>query len=229
MSPKILAIDTALDACSIAIQYGNLKKESYLLAPRQQTQLILPMLERLLEESQLELIDFDVLALSSGPGSFTGLRIGSSVIQALAFTTEKPVVLVSTLQTLAQGFWREHQISQAAVVIDAHMQEVYWGIYQLDADNLMQATCSDQLNKPESIIISCKSTWAAIGNGWKTYDKILLTKAASQPCMIDSERLPHALDMLEIAAAKFKRGEYVTAEKALPNYLRGNQAWKKIK
>ncbi len=229
MTIKILAIETALDACSVAIKSNDLIKESFLIAPRQQTHLILPMIEQLLADWDLKISDLDALALSYGPGNFTGLRIGSSVIQALAFTSQKPIVLVSTLQAIAQGAWREHQIEHINVVVDAHMQEVYCGSYQLSANNIMTAQVPDQIDKPELIKITFKDRWLGVGSGWKLYEKILLANSLTKPAMIDFQYLPHAYDVAEIAAVKFSQGEYVNEDAALPNYLRGAEAWKKIK
>lgn len=229
MPTTILAIETSLDACSVAIASDEIIKASFTYAPRQQTQLLLPMIEQLLLETKLKISDVDALAFSYGPASFTGLRISSSVIQALAFAANKPVVLVSTLQTLAQGSWREHQTPQVVVAVDAFMQEIYWGAYELGADHVMTAKTLDQLDKPDALTLGYQDKWTAVGNAWTTYENILLTNVISKPTAIDVERSPHAYDVAQIAIGKFAQGEVVCAEAALPHYLRGADAWKKTK
>src|SRR5690554_2590516 len=99
---KILAIETATEACSAALLIDDAILERYELAPQRHNRLILPMIESLLAEAGIKISQVDAVAFGRGPGSFTGVRIAAGVAQGIAFGADLPVVPVSTLAALAQ-------------------------------------------------------------------------------------------------------------------------------
>ena len=101
MTVKLLAIETATEACSAAVLIGDDVIERYQVAPRQHNELILPMCEQVLAQAGVTLKQIDALAFGCGPGAFTGLRIAASVTQAIALAHDLPVASVSTLANLA--------------------------------------------------------------------------------------------------------------------------------
>ena len=103
MSTRILAIDTATEACSVAVWNQGEIHALFELCPREHTQRILPMVQQVLAESGLALNQLDALAFGRGPGSFTGVRIGIGIAQGTALGADLPMIGVSTLQTMAQG------------------------------------------------------------------------------------------------------------------------------
>jgi tRNA threonylcarbamoyladenosine biosynthesis protein TsaB len=220
MSLKILAIDLTTEACSAALFHGGDIQARFQWAPRQHSQLILPMLESLLNEAGLKPKDLDAMALCRGPGSFTGCRIGASIVQAIAFAVDIPVVLVSSLQCLAQGAYREFQAQHVLAAIDARMHEIYWASYQLDEEGIMAEVDAEQLSDPKQVQTSLSSEWIGVGSAWDTYSDILTSNAK---CLLQQwvpQRYPKAYDVAFLAAHAFRKGEFVSAEKALPVYLR---------
>lgn len=220
MSSKILAIETATEACSVALLHQELIQERYQLAPQQHTHLILPMLESLLDEAGLKLGDLDAIALCRGPGSFTGSRIGASIVQAIAFAAEIPVILVSSLQCLAQGAYRELQAEHVLAAIDARMGEIYWASYQLNAQGIMSEVAAELLSNPAQMPLTNLSGFTGVGSAWDRYHELLASQFKGQLQQWVPQRYPRAYDVAVLAAHAFQKGQFVSAEKALPVYLR---------
>ena len=133
---RILAIETATEACSAALYVDGEVSERFQLAPREHALLILPMIDALLVDAGMSLGALDAVAYGRGPGSFTGVRIAASVAQGVAFAADLPVVAVSTLASLALGAMSatgQHSVMSA---LDARMNEVYWGLYEREPAGL---------------------------------------------------------------------------------------------
>ncbi|MCF6235911.1 MAG: tRNA (adenosine(37)-N6)-threonylcarbamoyltransferase complex dimerization subunit type 1 TsaB [Gammaproteobacteria bacterium] len=221
---KILAIDTASDACSAALWLDGDIFERYELAPRQHTSLILPMVESLMADAGLSLTQLDAVAFGRGPGAFTGVRIATGVIQGLALGADLPVVPVSSLAALAQGASRIHRQKNILAAFDARMGEVYWGQYCLADNGLVELLGNELVCAPQVVPKPSQSLeWLAVGNGWRAYEDEL-----NSVCQVvnisaqDVDYLPHAQDVAQLAVNDFKKGLAVSAEQALPVYLRDN-------
>jgi tRNA threonylcarbamoyladenosine biosynthesis protein TsaB len=109
---KLLAVETSTEACSAALYIDGIVNERFELAPKEHTKLILPMIDLLMSEAGLKPQQLDALAFSCGPGSFTGVRIATGVIQGIALGADLPVVPVSTLAAIAQDFFDNHSKAQ---------------------------------------------------------------------------------------------------------------------
>lgn len=225
---QILALDTSLDACSVALLQDEKITEKHQIAPKKQTQLILPLLEQLLQENNLKLEQLDALAFCHGPASFTGIRIAAGIIQGLALATNLPVITLSSMQAMAQGAYRQFGAEKVLACLDARMQEVYWGVYQLGAHNLMTAVIPDTLCPPQQIIIPESENWLGIGHGWSVYPEILQHACGKNLFQIEANFNPHAQDIALLAKYYYEQGKAVAKEQALPLYLRGAGNWKKI-
>lgn len=118
---RILAIDTATEACSAALWNDGTLSAHFEICPREHTQRILPLVQEVLAESGTTLTELDALAFGRGPGSFTGVRIGIGIAQGLALGSELPMIGVSTLATMAQGAWRKTGATRVLAAIDARM------------------------------------------------------------------------------------------------------------
>lgn len=222
----LLALETANEWCSVALFDGQTvlaHREDN--RSREQTRLILPMIDAVLAEQGIQVGALDAIAFSRGPGSFSGVRINAAVAQALAWAHDLPVVPVSTLQALAQAAYRQHHLTQVLAVLDARMNEVYAAAYQLDQQQLMQPLTDesgieqlvpyDQVKLPDQA-----QCYAVAGNGGS-----LLTHAKELATYSDVHA--NSTDIARLGYAAFKAGKAVSADQALPVYLRDN-AWKKI-
>lgn len=217
---KILALETANEQCSVAIVDAKqtLFFEHHHEA-RMQTQQILPMIERGLAESKSTWQDISAIAFSRGPGSFSGVRINAAVTQALAWANDLPVIPVSTLQALAQQAYQDAKFSEVTAVIDARMNEVYFGQFTVDDQGIMQLKGDEQLLGYDQAMMQLNAPFDVnvVGTGAN-----LLGHTCAENLFY-----ANAIDIAEIAKAEWLAGYSVSADQALPVYLRDN-AWKKI-
>lgn len=222
---KILAIDAATEACSVALQIGNETLGKFELAPQQHSQKLLPFVDEILAQAGVKLGQLDAIAYGQGPGSFTGVRIGVSVTQGLAFGADLPVVGISSLATMAQQAISQLQSEQVVTAIDARMSEVYFAVYQ-NNQGLAELNAAEIVRKPELLEASTDLNSAtAVGTGWQTYNDILQQKFACQNSEI---LLPNAEFMLPLAQAELAAGKGQSAEFAQPNYVRDEVSWQKL-
>lgn len=226
--PNLLVIDTATEACSVALKYNDQVVTRYKVAPREHGELILPMVDEVLNQAQVKLTQLDAIVYGQGPGAFTGLRICISVVQGLAFGADLPVIGISSLQAMAQGLYQHRGERNVLAAIDARMGEVYWGQYQLH-DGVMELVGSEVVCAPELVTVSNANTstiYNGVGTGWKTYASEL-SKTINLLAVIHIESLyPLAEYMLPLAQKLYQQGKAVPAEQAVPVYLRDNVAKK---
>jgi len=235
MSTRILAIDTATEACSVALYNTATSAENgetlayFELCAREHTQRILPMVQQILAEAGLTLNQLDALAFGRGPGSFTGVRIGIGIAQGLAFGAELPLLPISTLQTMAQGAYRQTGAEQVLTAIDARMGEVYWGKYTRQSSGVWEGESTEAVLKPQQLAeheVSLHGRWATAGTGWQTYPQLIGSTAVE--LVNGNMLLPQAEDMLPLALVAWERGVRVNAAEADPTYLRNEVTWKKL-
>lgn len=221
----LLALDTATEACSVALLHDGKVLTHYEVIPRLHAQRLLPMIKDLLADAGVALSALDAIAFGRGPGAFTGVRIAIGVVQGLAFGLDRPVLPVSNLAVLAQRAYREHDARQVAAAIDARMDEVYWGCYQEVAGE-MRLSASEAVLPPEraALPIDAVGDWFGAGTGWGYAARIPVTLIGS-----DATMLPHAQDLLTLATFAWQRGEAIVADEALPVYLRDEVATPKAR
>lgn len=230
MSTRILAIDTATEACSVALYNQGETLAHFELCAREHTQRILPMVQQILAEAGLSLTQLDALAFGRGPGSFTGVRIGIGMAQGLSLGAELPLLPVSTLQTMAQGAYRLTGADNVLAAIDARMGEVYWGEFSRNAQGVWSGEETEKVIKPEQLLARAaelSGRFATVGTGWETYPHLLGESPAAE--LFDGKMLlPHAEDMLPLALQLWENGIRVNPEEAEPTYLRNEVTWKKL-
>ena len=224
---KILALDASTDACSVALTVDGVTSHIFELAAKSHTQRLLPMVDEILRAANCRLRDLDAIAYGRGPGSFTGLRICMGVVQGLAFGASLPVIPISTLQAMAQGFVAENADNALPllVALDARMDEVYWGLFS--ADKIPQALSDEYVMKPadvceQNIVQELNKQFIAIGPGWHYAD--LHTNFPNQ---LVQDAHPNAKDILSLAVDAFQQGQRISILDAQPVYLRDSVSWKK--
>lgn len=223
---NILAIDTATEACSVALLTEGVCQEIFEIIPRQHTERVLPMVDELLKQADISLSQLNALAFNSGPGSFTGVRVATSVVQGLAFSNNLPVVPVSSLAALAQLAFREQNQHQVLSAIDARMNEMYWACYQLE-DGLMRLVGEEKVSPANKVDVDGK--WHCQGSGWDTFQTELEQSKRVNIISSSLKCFPHAQDIAVLAADLYKQDKVVSAEYAVPTYIRDEVTWKKIK
>ena len=213
---RILALDTATEACSAALYVQGDITSRCLVDPRGHARNLLPMIEVLLSEAGLKLQQLDAIAFGRGPGSFTGLRIAAGITQGLAFAAGLPVIPVSTLAILAQGADNDAVLA----AIDARMHEAYWAAFSRDRDGVMQPVVEEAVCPPDQVTCPGRGEWQARGSGWKAYGDALNNHCTGRIVQYEPEALPHAADMIPLALQLYRQGRSVSAGQAVPVYLR---------
>ena len=227
---KLLAIETATDACSAALSIDGEIIERFEIAPRAHTELILPMVDALMVESGLRISQIDAMAFGRGPGAFTGVRIAVGVTQGIAFAADLSVVPVSTLAALAQGVNAGEGLAERVLVaLDARMDEVYWGAYQRNGAGLMELVGLECVSAPNEVPLPTGKGWVGAGIGWTAYDDRLPAHCEGLVSTWDGAVFPRARDVALLGVAGCLAGQSVSAEQALPVYLRDKVTWKKIR
>lgn len=218
---KILALDTSTEYCSIALSLGGEIVSREVLAEQRHSELILPMLQRMLAETQLTLAQLDGIAFGAGPGSFTGLRIACGVTQGLAFGADLPVTGICTLEALAQ----QADDNNVITAIDARMSEIYHAAYTKAADG-WQKVSGPVLCLPQHAPLVTGGSWTGCGSGFSMYGEALRIRYDACLSHIIGNLRPHARDMVQLAVPIFANGLGIDPADAVPLYIRNKVALK---
>ncbi len=180
-SLNILAIDTALGACSAAIlSGGEIKAGQFKLLHRGHAEALMDMIGAVEEEAGLRLLDMDRLAVTIGPGTFTGLRVGLSAARGMALAARCPLVGVTTLQAVAFAACSRTRPTDASIaaIFDARKDEVYFQMFSNNATPLNEARVLSRDRVAEEIGRQAEKTGSAVtlvGTGAQLVADILPT------------------------------------------------------
>ena len=221
---KILALETSTERCSVALWIAGRVLEQVHTAVHTHAEVILPMVEALLAEAGVSLRQLDALAFGRGPGGFTGVRVATAVVQGLAFGAERPVVPVSDLMALAAGAHRLHAWEKILVCVDARMHEIYWCAYEATTPDRMTARAEEQLSAADAVATPDSGPWYGAGSGFAAYGVELTQRLGKTIAGQDAALLPTAEDIARLAVPLMAEGRAVSAEAALPVYLRDQVA-----
>ncbi|KGQ18714.1 Glycoprotease [Lysobacter dokdonensis DS-58] len=217
---KLLAFETATEACSVAVWVDGEVFERFEIAPRRHAELALPWADEVLAQAGIARTALDAIAVGRGPGAFTGVRLAIAIAQGVALALDRPVVPVSTLAALAL----QARAPRVLAAIDARMGEVYAAAFRCEGDNAF-ALDRERVAAPGDVALPDEANdWIGVGTGFDAVDGTLRASLASRFARIDAAALPRASDVARLGAQAFKRGEGVAPERAEPAYLRDNVA-----
>lgn len=224
----MLAIETATDACSVAMSVGDSVLERHEVVPRQHHHRLFRMLEDILPDAQPQSRGVGAVAYGCGPGSFTGLRIAAAAAQGIAFACGLPAIGVSTLAVLAQTALRTGVVGAADTILatlDARMNEVYAGVFVYE-EGLAVLRHGPWACAPADLQAQATSLHA-IGSGAHYVDRypVALRRCIAQTA---ADLLPRARDMLPLAARLQRQGRIQRPGEVRPIYVRDEISWKKL-
>ena len=223
---NLLAIDTSSLACSVALQKSDTIVERHEEQAREHTRLLTPMIREVLDAGALTTQQLDAIVLGNGPGSFIGMRIAASVAQGLAHGAGLTVVPVSSLAAVAAQVFAESDAAEAIVAQDAHMNEVYLGVFRRAADDLPELLFPERLHtqaRIEELDESTSAARAAAGFGWERYPAL---EAANKELLGRPATVlhPRARYLLALGSVALAAGEAVDPQDLAPAYLRSKVA-----
>ena len=215
---NLLAVETSTQLCSVALLRGGDLFLEETLAENRHSELLVPMVRRVLERSGLTARAMDAFAFGQGPGSFTGIRIACGIVQGLAFGAGRPVVPVPSLLALAA------QTNEGRVVaaLDARMGEAYLAAYARngeDWDEIIAPRLADAAGLPGLP----GRRWVATGSGFDRHPWLREAYRDAVEMRFEGD-LPRAGAVARIAERRFVRGGAIPAELAAPLYLRDKVA-----
>lgn len=215
---RLLAIDTSSDACSVALQLGADITEKHVVEPREHTRILVPMIDELMQDAELQLADLDAVVLGNGPGSFIGMRIGASVAQGICYGAGLNIVPVSSLAAIAAETIDAHGADKVLVAQDARMREVYFGRFRRDADGLPLASGDEEIRKI-GIFDDLADEHVAAGGAWQKFPELLSENRDRISEVVDIE-VPRARHLLGSGASAMGNGGAIAPDALLPSYIR---------
>ncbi|MGM9636564.1 MAG: tRNA (adenosine(37)-N6)-threonylcarbamoyltransferase complex dimerization subunit type 1 TsaB [Eubacteriales bacterium] len=225
---KILALDSSASVASVALcENDSLVSEFSLCDQNKHSETLLPMLESMLKLAGIDLSEVDLFAVSNGPGSFTGIRIGISLIKGLAFGSGKPCIGVPTLEALAYNLTGSDGL--ICPVMDARREQVYHALFSMRS-GIPTRLCEDRLIPVKELCAELKHQSEPIylvGDGYDMTANLLgLPENLPGNFRVTppTARLSHAVSVARAAKVRYDNGQSGTDSELLPVYLRASQA-----
>ncbi|BCS95809.1 tRNA (adenosine(37)-N6)-threonylcarbamoyltransferase complex dimerization subunit type 1 TsaB [Desulfoluna limicola] len=220
---RLLAVDTSTLSCGVAVaDEGGLLSESLFTSKQTHSRHLLGMVEETLLRSGLALSDLDGFSVTRGPGSFTGLRIGMSVVKGLAEVAGKPVAGISTLEALARGAVLANKPILA--MVDARKGEVYAALYAPDGKGGVAELSSPEAVSPEALLSRIDGDVLCVGTGAVAYREAI-EEALGEKALFAAEcNTIRPSVVASLAFEAFRRNDIVSAAAVSPLYLRKSDA-----
>ena len=221
---NLLAIEAATDVCSVALlRSGQGVMEQHHIGSRRHAEHLLPMVDTLLADSGVARQALDGIAVGSGPGAFTGVRLAVSLAQGMALALNRPLVTVSSLLALALEAPDDDDAAILAVM-DARMDEIYAASYRRDRSGRLRLLDREQVCKADALILPAVSAWHVVGNGWLLYGDVLRSRLTGTLKSVSDQYYPRACQVAALAIPEFDAGRSHPPALAKPMYLRDKVA-----
>lgn len=221
---KILSIETSTMLGGVAIidKNAGLIAETRLNVKTTHSERLMIAVNNTLIQSEMTLDDIDVFAVATGPGSFTGLRIGLSTVKGLAYATGKPAVTVPTLDAFAWNF--PFSTYPVCLMLDARKSEVYAAVYRW-VDNSFRTVIECVSIKPEALLEKLQGKLLFAGEGVLLYkDKIIGIMKDRAAFALADKMVPSPANVGMLGLTKALRGEFAVISEAVPFYIRKSEA-----
>lgn len=228
---RILAIDSATPVAGVALlSDGTLIKEKFSNFKKTHSETLMPMIDQVLRECECTIADVQALAVTIGPGSFTGLRIGLALVKGLAQATGIPVVGVNTLEVLAHNIYGSDAL--VCPLLNARKGEVYCGFYQVDGVKPLalaeMKACSPAEFKDEALSIldkTGKKRIILLGDGYPPYQEFFEEQLGSVAETVPPHHmLPRSSALASLAEERVNRGDFDNVFRLRPVYIRLSEA-----
>ena len=231
---KILAIDTSTMLGGIAIMDESLLiAESRLNVRSTHSERLVTEIEHCLKQSGIKISDIDLFAVATGPGSFTGLRIGLSTVKGFSYATGKPIVSVPTLEALAWNF--PYSKYPVCTMLDARKKEVYAALFRWEEGENLIRLINETSAKPEefardALRVTHDDKFIFAGEGAALYrDKIIEVMGEKAIFASPEKTVPSPANVAVLGLKKAKAGEFSEPISLTPMYIRKSEAevkWK---
>ena len=222
---KILAVDTTASPVSAALVCdGVLSGEFYLNIKTTHSQTLMPLISQLLKTTGTDISDIDYFAADTGPGSFTGVRIGTATVKGMAMPGDTPCVSVSTLAAMAYGM--PYTDGVVCAVMDARCSQVYNALFSLDGGRV-ERLCEDRAISIEELAAALEGigrTVYLVGDGAALCYESFGGRLPDVVLPPENIRFQHAYGTAAAAAELIKQGSIMSARELMPTYLRLPQA-----
>lgn len=222
---KILSFDGTARAATVALSDGERVLATYTVDNGlTQSELLLPMAEHILKSTHTEFSDIELFAVTEGPGSFTGVRIGTSLVAGIAFGRNIPCVGVSTLEALAENLAGLSGIF--IPVMDARRGQVYTATFTSDGESITRKTPDRaiSLSSLAKELADERTPIYLVGDGYSVAHRALTEAGVSLAKVPEGLITASAASVGRVAYRKFLRGEYLSDRELVPTYLRLPQA-----
>ena len=223
---KILGLDSSGIVASVAIVEDDVLIAEYTVNYKKtHSQTLLPMLDEIAKMTELDLNSIDAIAVAAGPGSFTGLRIGSATAKGLGLALKKPLIAIPTVEGLAYNLYDISGL--ICPIMDARRKQVYTGIYRFTDHQLK--VVEDQMAVPMETVIEKLNQYAEtvtfLGDGVPVFHELIAEKMtvpySFAPAHVNKQRAAAVAALGEIY---YRQGKTETAMEHVPDYLRVSQA-----
>lgn len=219
---KILGLESSAKAASVALtEDGRLLSQYWQASGLTHSRTLLAMAEDLLKNLELTVSDIDVIAVAIGPGSFTGVRIGTAAVKGLSWAADKPACGVSTLEAMAYHLADREDVV-ICPVMDARRGQVYNAKFVQESGNLTRL-CPDRAISTDELIEEAKNDdkiYFLVGDGADLCYGKFVEAGVTVKIAPEHLRLQSAWGVCKAA----EHGEMIEPDKLVPNYLRLSQA-----